>query len=149
MRKNVLAVLLALSLVSPAAAQNIAIDVKKTSGCGCCLAWMEHLEENGFTPTGEDMFAGLLVRFKIDSGIPQNMMSCHTALVDGYVIEGHVPAIDIHRLLNERPDAIGLSVPEMPLGSPGMDQSSWRESYDVFLIRNDGSTEVYSSYSGE
>ena len=149
MNKNVLAALLAFSLASSATAENIAIDVKKTSGCGCCLAWMQHLGENGFAPTGEDMFAGLLVRFKIDSGVPQNMMSCHTALVDGYVIEGHVPAVDIRRLLNERPDAVGLSVPEMPLGSPGMDQSSWREAYDVFLIRSDGSTQVYSSYSGE
>ena len=149
MKKNALAALFALSLASPATAQDTVIDVKKTSGCGCCLAWMEHLEENGFSPTGEDLFAGLLVRFKIDSGIPQNMMSCHTALVDGYVIEGHVPAVDIRRLVNERPDAVGLSVPEMPLGSPGMDQGSWREAYDVFLIRNDGSTEVYSSYHGE
>lgn len=84
-------------------------------------------------------FAGSLTRFKIDNGVPQRMASCHTALVDGYVIEGHVPATDIRRLLSERPDAIGLAVPEMPLGSPGMDQSEMREAYDVFLIRRDGS----------
>jgi hypothetical protein len=76
------------------------------------------------------------------------MVSCHTALIDGYVIEGHVPASDIRRLLAERPDAVGLAVPEMPLGSPGMDQGRWREAYDVFLIRNDGTTEVFSSYEG-
>lgn len=149
MKNWIIAASMMLLFASPASAENTAIDVRKTSGCGCCLAWMEHLEENGFAPTGQDMFAGLLVRFKIDSGVPQNMMSCHTALVDDYVIEGHVPAADIRRLLSERPDAVGLSVPEMPLGSPGMDQSSWREAYDVFLIRNDGSTEVYSSYPGE
>lgn len=149
MKNWIIAASMTLLFASPASAENTAIDVRKTSGCGCCLAWMEHLEENGFAPTGQDMFAGLLVRFKIDSGVPQNMMSCHTALVDDYVIEGHVPAADIRRLLSERPDAVGLSVPEMPLGSPGMDQSSWREAYDVFLIRNDGSTEVYSSYPGE
>lgn len=138
-------------LLLPAAqalAQATPIEVRKTNGCGCCLAWMEHLEENGFAPTGQDMFAGLLVRFKLDNGVPPRMVSCHTALVDGYVIEGHVPASDIRRLLAERPDAVGLAVPEMPLGSPGMDQGKWREAYDVFLIRNDGSTEVFASYEG-
>jgi hypothetical protein len=143
-----LALTLALLPAAQALAQATSIEVRKTNGCGCCLAWMEHLEENGFAPTGQDMFAGLLVRFKLDNGVPQRMVSCHTALVDGYVIEGHVPASDIRRLLAERPDAVGLAVPEMPLGSPGMDQGRWREAYDVFLIRNDGSTEVFASYEG-
>lgn len=149
MRLLTLAIVLSLSPMAPAFAESTRIDVKKTNGCGCCLAWMEHLEDNGFAPKGEDMFAGLLVRFKLDNGVPQRMVSCHTALIDGYVIEGHVPADDIRRLLNERPDAVGLAVPGMPLGSPGMDQSRWREAYDVFLINNDGSTEVFSSYSGD
>ena len=109
---------------------------------------MEHLEENRFAPSGENMFAGLLVRFKLDKGVPQRMVSCHTGLIEGYVIEGHVPAADIRRLLSESPDAVGLAVPGMPLGSPGMDQSRWRDAYDVFLIHNDGSTEVFSSYPG-
>jgi hypothetical protein len=143
-----LALALALLPAAQALAQATPIEVRKTNGCGCCLAWMEHLEENGFAPTGQDMFAGLLVRFKLDNGVPPRMVSCHTALVDGYVIEGHVPASDIRRLLAERPDAVGLAVPEMPLGSPGMDQGRWREAYDVFLIRNDGSTEVFASYEG-
>ena len=150
MKRSLAALALALALLPAAQAQAQAtpIVVRKTNGCGCCLAWMEHLEENGFAPTGQDMFAGLLVRFKLDNGVPQRMVSCHTALVDGYVIEGHVPASDIRRLLAERPDAVGLAVPEMPLGSPGMDQGRWREAYDVFLIRNDGSTEVFASYEG-
>ncbi|WP_339950737.1 DUF411 domain-containing protein [uncultured Albimonas sp.] len=150
MKRSLAALALALALLPTAQAQAQAtpIEVRKTNGCGCCLAWMEHLEENGFAPTGQDMFAGLLVRFKLDNGVPQRMVSCHTALVDGYVIEGHVPASDIRRLLAERPDAVGLAVPEMPLGSPGMDQGRWREAYDVFLIRNDGSTEVFASYEG-
>lgn len=149
--KRSLATLALALLFFPAAqalAQGTPIEVRKTNGCGCCLAWMERLEENGFAPTGQDMFAGLLVRFKLDNGVPQRMVSCHTALVEGYVIEGHVPASDIRRLLAERPDAVGLAVPEMPLGSPGMDQGRWREAYDVFLIRNDGTTEVFSSYEG-
>lgn len=128
------------------AAEPLPIEVHKTNGCGCCVAWMEHLEENGFSPTGNDLYTGLLMRFKLDNGVPPRMVSCHTAKIEGYVIEGHVPAADIHRLLEERPDAIGLAVPEMPLGSPGMDFETTREAYDVFLIRNDGSTEVFSSY---
>lgn len=148
MRQLTLATAFLLGVVTQALAQATPIDVKKTNGCGCCLAWMEHLEENGFAPSGEDMFAGLLVRFKLDNGVPQRMVSCHTGLIEGYVIEGHVPAADIRRLLSESPDAVGLAVPGMPLGSPGMDQSRWRDAYDVFLINNDGSTEVFSSYPG-
>ena len=135
MRQLSLAIAFFLGLATQAIAEATPIDVKKTNGCGCCLAWMEHLEENGFAPTGEDMFAGLLVRFKLDNGVPQRMESCHTGLIEGYVIEGHVPADDIRRLLSERPDAVGLAVQGMPLGSPGMDH-------------NDGSTEIFSSYLG-
>jgi len=148
MRQLSLAIAFFLGLATQAIAEATPIEVKKTNGCGCCLVWMEHLEENGFAPTGEDMFAGLLVRFKLDNGVPQRMVSCHTGLIEGYVIEGHVPAADIRRLLSERPDAVGLVVPGMPLGSPGMDQSRWRKAYDVFLINNDGSTKVFSSYPG-
>ncbi|WP_100269130.1 DUF411 domain-containing protein [Epibacterium ulvae] len=148
MRQLSLAIAFFLGLATQAIAETTLIDVKKTNGCGCCLAWMEHLEENGFAPTSEDMFAGLLVRFKLDNGVPQRMVSCHTGLIEGYVIEGHVPADDIRRLLSERLDAVGLAVPGMPLGSPGMDQNRWREAYNVFLINNDGSTEVFSSYPG-
>lgn len=148
MRQLTLATAFLLGVVTQALAEATPINVKKTNGCGCCLAWMEHLEENGFAPSGEDMFAGLLVRFKLDNGVPQRMVSCHTGLIEGYVIEGHVPAADIRRLLSESPDAVGLAVPGMPLGSPGMDQSRWRDAYDVFLINNDGSTEVFSSYPG-
>ena len=148
MRLLTLATALSFGLAGQAFAEPTPIDVKKTNGCGCCIAWMDHLEENGFAPTGQDMFAGLLVRFKLENGIPQRMVSCHTSLIDGYVIEGHVPADDIRRLLRERPDAFGLAVPGMPLGSPGMDQSRWREDYDVFLIEKDGSTEVFASYPG-
>ena len=150
MKRHVPALAIALTLLpaAQAIADAIPIDVRKTNGCGCCLSWMEHLEDNGFAPTGEDMFGALLVRFKLDQGVPQPMASCHTALVDGYVIEGHVPASDIQRLLEERPDAVGLAVPGMPYGSPGMGPEDDREAYAVFLIREDGSTEVYNSYPG-
>lgn len=76
------------------------------------------------------------------------MVSCHTAVVEGYVIEGHVPAADIRKLLDESPDAVGLAVPGMPIGSPGMDFGDDREAFDVFLILQDGTTEVFSTYPG-
>jgi hypothetical protein len=122
-----------------------AIHVGKTRGCGCCVAWMEKLTDAGFAPEGENM-GGALVRLKMDRGIPAKLYSCHTATVEGYTIEGHVPPEDIARLLAERPEAIGLAVPGMPIGSPGMDFGDGSDAYDVFLIKSDGSTEIFSSY---
>lgn len=151
MNRTILALTLTLALLAAtqALAENIPIEVRKTNACGCCIAWMEHLKKNGFAPSGKDMFAGLLVRFKLDNGVPPQMISCHTAFVDGYVIEGHVPAGDIRRLLEDRSDAVGLAVPGMPLGSPGMDQGSRQEDYAVFLIRDGDATEVFTNYSGK
>ena len=96
------------------------IHVVKDPQCGCCNAWIKILETEGFGVTTEDSSSSLLTEFKIESGIPKDMMSCHTAKVDGYFIEGHVPASDIKRLIADRPDALGLAVPAMPYGSPGM-----------------------------
>jgi hypothetical protein len=123
-----------------------AIHVLKDPNCGCCSAWIEILERDGFSVTTEDSAGTLLMRHKAENGIPQAMISCHTARVEGYMIEGHVPAADIRRLLATRPEAVGLAVPGMPYGSPGMGPESRREAYDVFLIRRDGSTEVFSRY---
>ncbi len=123
-----------------------AVHVLKDPNCGCCSAWVEILENDGFVVTSEPSAGPLLMRFKIESGIPQEMTSCHSARAEGYMIEGHVPTADIRRLLDERPDAVGLAVPGMPYGSPGMGPVSEREAYEVFLIRRDGSTEIYASY---
>lgn len=136
--------LLLAALAGPAGAEDAAIHVLKTSGCGCCVAWMDHLAANGFRTTGENVPGGVLVQHKIASGVPPAMTSCHTATVKGYVIEGHVPAADIRRLLSERPDAVGLAVPDMPFGAPGMGPESRREAYDVHLIRRDGTTAVFT-----
>ena len=122
------------------------IHVLKDPNCGCCEAWVRILRADGMTVTTENSFGTLLIRHKLDNGIPQEMISCHTGEIDGYFIEGHVPPADIRRLLSERPDAIGLAVPGMPYGSPGMGPEDSREAYDVFLIRHDGSTEVFTSY---
>ena len=124
-----------------------AVHVLKDPNCGCCSAWIEILENDGFAVTTEPRAGNLLMRYKLENGIPQDMASCHTARVEDYMIEGHVPAADIRRLLDQRPDAVGLAVPGMPQGSPGMGPESEREAYQVFLIRRDGSTEVYASYS--
>jgi hypothetical protein len=99
-----------------------------------------------FNVTTEDCSGSLLASFKVENGVPKNMMSCHTAKIGGYFIEGHVPANDIKRLIAERPDALGLAVPAMPYGSPGMGPEDEREAYDVFIIRADGTADVFQHY---
>ena len=123
-----------------------AIHVVKGTGCECCSAWVDHLKAAGFTVTEEEMYGTLLIRFKLDNGVPQRTISCHTGKVAGYIIEGHVPAPDIERLLKDMPDRIGLTDPGMPYGSPGMGDEDDREAYDVFLIKRDGTTEVFTTY---
>lgn len=123
------------------------MHVKKTASCGCCQAWIDHLSEAGFQVTSENFAMGQLMRFKLDHGITVPLASCHTGRIAGYTIEGHVPAREIRRLLRERPAAIGLAVPEMPIGSPGMESGSRRDAFDVLLVREDGQTEVYASYA--
>ncbi|TBN43798.1 DUF411 domain-containing protein [Paracoccus subflavus] len=122
------------------------IHVMKDPDCGCCSAWIEIVEAAGFAVTTELRAGTALMRYKAENGIPQKMASCHTARIQGYMLEGHVPVADIRRLLDERPDAIGLAVPGMPYGSPGMGPESEREAYDVVLIRKDGTTEVFTRY---
>jgi hypothetical protein len=123
----------------------IDIRVYASPTCGCCSLWVEHLEENGFdveTVYREDM--GVV---KQSFGISDRLASCHTGIVNGYVVEGHVPAVDIRRLLAEAPgDVRGLAVPGMPIGSPGMEMGDRVDPYDVLTFRADGSTGVYASY---
>jgi hypothetical protein len=140
------ALLAAAPHISLAQPTGTAIHVLKDPNCGCCSAWIDILERDGFAVTTENSFGTLLMRYKSNNGIPPEMASCHTARIAGYMIEGHVPVADIRHLLDERPDAVGLAVPGMPFGSPGMGPESAREAYDVFLIRSDGSTEVFNSY---
>ncbi len=122
------------------------ITVWKDPDCGCCKDWVAHLEANGFEVKVNDS-GNAAARTRL--GVPEKLGSCHTALVGGYAIEGHVPAREIHRLLKERPSAIGLTVPGMPVGSPGMDAAVYggrKDPYDVLLINRNGSTRVYQSY---
>ncbi|OJY28858.1 MAG: metal-binding protein [Rhodobacterales bacterium 65-51] len=122
------------------------IHVVKGRGCECCEAWVGYLREQGFTVTDEISMGTLLIRYKMDLGLPAKVFSCHTGTIDGYALEGHVPAADIRRLIEERPDAVGLAVPGMPYGSPGMGSEDSREAYDVLLVQRDGSFSVYASY---
>ncbi len=126
-------------------AQQSTIELKKTASCSCCSVWGDRMKSAGFTVRRQDMTTGELIQFKMKHGIRSNF-ACHTALIGGYTIEGHVPAREIRRLLREQPDAIGLSVPGMPLGSPGMDLGNSAQAYDVLLVRKDGSTVVYAHY---
>ncbi|KAA9010617.1 DUF411 domain-containing protein [Histidinibacterium aquaticum] len=125
-----------------------AMHVLKDPTCGCCTAWVAILEREGFGVTVEEARGTMLTRYKIDSGVPVDLFSCHTGMIDGYVIEGHVPVADIRRLLEERPDAVGLAVPGMPYGSPGMGPEEEREAFDVMLILRDGRSEVFTRYDG-
>ena len=122
------------------------LEVWKSPDCGCCKDWVSHLEANGFRTKVHDV-GNTAMRAKL--GIPVAYGSCHTARIDGYVIEGHVPASDIRRLLRERPEAIGLTVPGMPIGSPGMDGAVYggrHDPYDVLLVEKGGGATVYRSY---
>lgn len=148
-RRAVLVTTLALGALPgfPALASGPVIAVARDPDCGCCLAWVAILEEAGFAVTLTEMAMAELAAHKIASGVPAAMASCHTATVDGYVLEGHVPVVEIRRLLVERPDALGLSVPGMPIGSPGMGPEASREAYDVHLILRDGTTRIFASYA--
>ncbi len=122
------------------------VEMLMTSGCSCCHAWARHLRASGHTMTVKKLSMGQITRAKLDAGIPAMSTACHTARLDQYVIEGHVPVREIRRLLVERPDAIGLVVPGMPIGSPGMEAGSRRDAYDVLLLKRDGTTEVFERY---
>lgn len=122
-----------------------AIEVYKTPSCGCCHLWVEHLRANGFTVNAHDVDDTTGYRQKF--GVPQALGSCHTGMVGGYALEGHVPAREIKRLLAERPQIKGLAVPAMVLGSPGM-EGPRSDPYDVLAFRADGSTTVYRHYNG-
>ena len=148
-RRGVLFTLGAMPFITLAARSEpkVLVEVWKDPSCGCCKDWVSHLESNGFAvkvnETGNSAMRQRL-------GIPQKLGSCHTALVGGYAVEGHVPAADIRRLLKDKPQAVGLTVPGMPVGSPGMDGAIYgnrRDPYDVLLVLKSGDTRVFSSYN--
>jgi hypothetical protein len=121
-------------------------EVWKDPSCRCCKDWIAHMRSSGFSVK---TYESGNVEARARLGLPQKLGSCHTALVSGYVVEGHVPASDVKRLLKERPKALGLAVPGMPVGSPGMDGPEYggrKDRYDVLLVQADGSTRTFSRY---
>jgi hypothetical protein len=121
------------------------ITVYKDPGCGCCKAWVEHVRAAGFAVTALDTSA--LDARKADLGVPSALASCHTAVVGRYVVEGHVPAADIDALLRERPAVVGIAVPGMPVGSPGMEMPGRpADRYHVLAFTADGRTRVFRAH---
>lgn len=125
------------------------MTVSKDASCGCCGSWVEHMGKSEFKVKTVNLGPTELADYKTELSIPKALRSCHTAEVGGYTIEGHVPAADVDRLLDEAPDSIGLVVPGMPMGSPGMDFGSSSVAYDVLLLKADGTTEVFTSYAAK
>ncbi|MBI4887509.1 MAG: DUF411 domain-containing protein [Acidobacteria bacterium] len=135
------------SLSGPARAQRPAptVEVYKSPTCGCCANWVKHLQQHGFKTqvTETDDITGIKTKNKV----PARVQSCHTAIVDGYVLEGHVPAADLQRLLKERPAVLGLAVPGMPIGSPGMEVPNMKaQAFDVIAFDKQGQLKVYASH---
>ncbi|MGQ0591647.1 MAG: DUF411 domain-containing protein [Gammaproteobacteria bacterium] len=130
-----------LLLCGAGGAAGVEITVSKTPQCGCCKKWVDHLRNNGFEVAVVDMDS--VEPVKRQNGVPAALGSCHTAVVDGYVVEGHVPADLIKRLLNERPKVKGLAVPGMPMGSPGM-EGPQKHPYQVLTFDDEGETSVYA-----
>jgi hypothetical protein len=128
-------------LSSTADASLPSILVYKTASCGCCNGWVEHLQEAGFNVEARNVSD--LMSVKRDAGVPVAMSSCHTAIIDGYTVEGHVPADQIKRMLAERPDIVGIGAPGMPAGSPGMESSN-AKPYQVLQWDREGNAAVYA-----
>jgi len=120
------------------------ITVYKSPTCGCCKKWISHLEQNGFKVTAFDV--NDVVPYKIKNKITPKLASCHTAIINGYAIEGHVPAKDILRLLKEKPNVKGLAVPGMPIGSPGMEMGDKKDAYNVIAFDGKENDKIFARH---
>ena len=144
-RKTFLYTVLCLPLLSrQSTAATPRVTVYKDPTCGCCGKWAEHLRSNGFDVAIQETKD--LAAYRKKYGVPESLASCHTAVVDEYAVEGHVPAREIQRLLKERPKAKGLAVPGMPVGSPGMEATK-AQAYSVMVFDDAGRSQVYQSYA--
>lgn len=155
MNKRISLLLLSLGLalplqVVPAKAVKdtpIEITVHRSPTCGCCGKWMAHMQNNGFAVT--EIQSGDMDAIKRQHGVPDSLKSCHTALVGGYVVEGHVPAEDVKALLKSKPAAVGVSVPGMPAGTPGMEMGAKKDPYAVVQFDKGGKVSVFHDYAGQ
>lgn len=143
-----LAVPLGAAAVSASAHEHaapVAVTVYKNAQCGCCKNWVEHLRKEGFKVTARDVDDLAAIKRKL--GVPASLSSCHSAIVGSYVVEGHVPAADIRKLLAEKPKVAGIGVPGMPMGSPGMEMPGMpADKYDVMAFAKDGKQRVFASH---
>jgi len=128
--------------LAPTAQTATPITIYKTPTCGCCGKWVEYMKQNGFAPKVTEL--PNLAAVKQSTGIPQNLQSCHTSTVEGYAVEGHVPADVIRQLLKEKPKVAGIAVPGMPMGSPGM-EGPYKDKFNVVAFTQDGAQKVYAS----
>lgn len=133
------------ALPALAAGSRPLVEVFKNPSCGCCGAWVDHLKAAGFDVKVTMVDDTSAVRRKY--GLPDKFGSCHTAVVAGYVVEGHVPADDVRKLLAMKPEAVGLAVPGMPVGSPGMEMGARKDRYQVLLVDRQGRERVFASYN--
>ena len=129
--------------LAPSAQMATPITVYKTPTCGCCGKWVEHMKQQGFAPKVTELTN--LTAIKESTGVPQNLRSCHTSTIEGYAIEGHVPADVIRQLLKEKPKVAGIAVPGMPMGSPGMEQGGVKDKFNVVAFAADGTQKVYAT----
>ena len=144
-RRSLLFAIAATPVLHPGLSRAAApIQVYKNPDCGCCNAWIDHLKAAGFAVQATDTADTSSVRKRF--GMPERLASCHTATLEGYVVEGHVPASDIKRLLAMKPQAIGIAVPGMPVGSPGMEYGDRRDPYQVLLVDRNGRERVFAAY---
>jgi hypothetical protein len=125
-------------------AEKVEITVYRSPSCHCCHRWIEHLEQHQFTVI--DKIVQNTHAIKEQVGLPNNLASCHTAIVGDYIVEGHVPADDIKRLLMEKPDISGLSVPEMPVGTPGMEMGDRKDNFAVISYDKNGQYRLFNRY---
>jgi hypothetical protein len=143
MKFNLKAIALPLVLVMSAPAAAAGIEVMKSPYCGCCAKWIEHIRQHGFEVKVTD--TDRLGAIKNELKVPEALRSCHTSKIGKYVVEGHVPAADIKRLLKEKPNATGIAVAGMPMGSPGMEHGEHKEPYKTMIFGAKG-TKVYASH---
>lgn len=140
----IVAVVILLINTSSAVAGSITdITVYRDPACNCCGNWVDYLATQGFQP--KNLPVSNIVTLKQHYGVPNDLVSCHTAVIDGYIVEGHVPVEDIKRLLTEKPDVVGIAVPDMPIGTPGMESGDVREPFSVFSFGTQG-TKLFNQY---
>lgn len=130
---------------TPLSATVLTATVYRDPACSCCGGWIEHLSSQGFQPTS--ISTSDMSTFKQQHGVPDSLSSCHTALIEGYLVEGHVPVDDIRRLLIERPEIAGIAVPGMPVGTPGMESGDVRDDFTVFAFDHQGNASVFNRYA--